>query len=96
VYLLEYLSQAEDYAFWFAVDKQAPVDIWSVQVEDLALLKPDTHRDMAGDFNSWICGQAIKCEALKLVKMLSIPRSRADAPPFAQRFEGGLSALTHG
>lgn len=96
IYLLETLEQAEDFAFWFALDKQTPMDIWQVTAFDKAALEPDPHPEMAKDYDAWMTPNRVSPERLLRVSTLPTPKSAAEQPPFATKVKKPQSTASFG
>lgn len=74
VFLLATLQQAQDWAFYTALDQRKPQDCWQVQVPAHVQLMPDPATDMQEIYSSWMTHSSIDASQLRLVCTQPVPR----------------------
>jgi hypothetical protein len=93
VYFMQTLDQAKDWAFWSAFDSAAAMDIWKIQLPSDYAVTPDTHPEM-DIYNAWIGYEPVPAENIQVVSTQSVPKSTAQAPPFAKKVANEHVQLT--
>lgn len=81
---LETLDQARDWAFFFAMDVQSPVDIWQIDVIGLPI-QLDPSAEMQEAYDSWIITVPVHPDKIKLVGSEKVHSSTKHAPPLAKK-----------
>lgn len=84
IYLFQTKEQALDWAFWFSLDEQIPVDVWQVVVDPDYKLVPDTHPEM-DIYNAWIGYSPISSDKIICIFTQKTPKSTEEAPSFAKK-----------
>jgi hypothetical protein len=85
----ETLDQARDWAFFFAMDVQDPVDIWQIDVGNLPI-QMDPSKEMQEAYDSWIIKVPVPVSQIKLVGSEKVHTSTKYAPPTAKKLRPRL------
>jgi hypothetical protein len=82
VYGFETLNQAQDWAFFFAMDIGESVDIWKMNVRGMHV-ELDPSDEMQEAYDSWIVKSPIPPQQIKFVKSMPAHTSTRHAPPLS-------------
>lgn len=80
----ETMDQARDWAFFFAMDVQEPVDIWQIDVGNLPI-QMDPSAEMQEAYDSWIIKVPVPPSQIQLLGSEKVHTTTKHAPPTAQK-----------
>ena len=95
IFMFESLAQAREWAFYFAMTEDEPIDIWEVIVPRAYKLKRDLHPDM-DIYNAVIGYETIPPNQLRLIKTQPAVNSSKNSPRRAPLIKSDITeGLSH-